>query len=266
MKKALLAISVLTLIGTLAFAQGQPAKTSRDLAGNQQKGITHQSGVHSNAVPAACNPCLWYSGDMDPNNGEGANNSANANYGLVSQIYVPMVVGSDGNAAHGHVRITSVTFNGLLVDNDGCGNACDYLGSTYDLRLKLGPGVAGSSKESGTCPQSPAPVPTGTVLGPYTEYSYTCQSSTKPNSYFLEVPVDSLFWVNVTPNFGGLDYAFLSNMEDVPSPNWLGWSDDFYNSLWNSPTFGFNYLPTESYFGPGYFDMFSVAVGGIYVK
>jgi hypothetical protein len=258
----------LTFIGMLAFAQGQPAKSTREALGGQQKGITHQAGVHTNAVPAACNPCVWYSGDFDPNNPNslGVNNASDPAYPFESQIYVPMVVGSDGNPAHGHVRITSVTFNELLNDVLGCGYNCDYTGSTYDLRLKLGNGIAGTSKASGSCPQSPAPVATGTVFGPYTEYSYTCQSSTKPNSYFLEVPVDSLFWINVTPNFSSGNYAFLSDMEEVPSPNQLGWSDDFYNSFWNSAYFGFNYYPTQDVFGPGYADMFSVAVGGTYVK
>ncbi len=264
MKKTLLVIGALTLMGS-TFAQVQPAKTAREAPGVQQNRVTHQTGVHSNAVPAVCNPCVWYSGDFDPNNASALINSSDPADGLLSQVYVPMIVGSDGNPAHGHVRITSVTFNELLDDALGCGYNCDYTGSTYDLRLKLGPGIAGTSKESGSCPQSPTPVATGNAAFGDTEYSYTCLTSTKKNSYFLEVPVSSLFWINVTPNFSDGNYAYLSAMEEVPSPNQLGWSDDFYNSFVNSPYFSWDYLPTVTACGSGC-DMFSVAVGGTYVK
>jgi len=271
MKNLFLAISVLALLSVSAIAQSHPAKTA--VEGFGQNGITHQNGAHSNGVPSACSPCVWYSGDLDANNpnADGLFNANATYYGILGQVYVPVVVGSDGNPGHGHVRITSVTFNEQFNDTSGCGGPCDYTGSTYEMRVKVGPGEAGTIKESGTCPQSPTPVATGNSFAGRNEYSFTCLSSTKPNSYFLEVAVDSLYWINVTPAFSSGSYAYLSDVEDVPSPNQLGWSDDFYNSFFTSAYFGFNFSPTATT-APGSAcggvgcDMFSVAVAGIYVK
>jgi hypothetical protein len=270
MKKMLVVIGVLALFSVGAIAQSHPAKTSVEAAG--QNGVTHQNGAHANGVPAACNPCVWYSGDLDSSNpyADGLFNANATYYGIEGQVWVPMVIGSDGDPTHGHVRINSVTFNEQFADILACG-ACDYTGSTYDMRVKVGSGEAGTVKESGTCPQSPAPVPTGNALGAYAEYSFTCLSSTKPHSYFLEVAVGSVYWINVTPTFTGGDYAYLSDVEDVPSRNQLGWSDDFYNSFFYSGYFGYNFSPTQttaagSPCGGVGCDMLSVAVGGTYVK
>ncbi len=272
MKKTLLALSVLALFTTVAMAEIGISKTAVEAA--RQNGVTQQQSKGPLAgVPAACNPCVWYSGDLDPSNpnADGLFNSNAEYFGVESQIWVPMVVGSDGDPAHGHVRINSVTFNELLLDNLGCGG-CDYAGSTYDLRIKVGPGEAGTVKASGPCPQSPTPVATGTTAFGDTEYSYTCLAPAQPKTgaYFLIVPVQTLFWINVTPAFTSGDYAYLSDVEDVPSPNQLGWSDDFYNSFWYSSYFGANFANTQTTNGGGCggigCDMFSVAVGGFYVK
>lgn len=270
MTKMLLAISVLALFCVSVSAQSRPAKTAVEQPGD---GVSQQNGVHSNAAPAACNPCVWYSGDFDGSNpnADGLFNANASFYPAEGQIWVPMVVGSDGNPLHGHVRINSVTFNEQYNDSLACGFPCDYTGSTYDLRLKVGSGEAGTVKSSGTCPQSPTPVATGNSLDRRAEYSFTCLSSTKANSYFLLVPVGSLFFINVTPTFDSGGYAYLSDVEDVPSPNQAGWSDDFYNSFFDGAFFGFSFSPTATT-APGSpcggigCDMFSVAVGGFYVK
>ena len=94
MKKRLAVLGVLVtcaalaaaLTGGSAVASKSPSATARGLGGQSST-----NSVQSFAPPAACNPCLYYSGDFNPNDAD-ANALANEQDAIVSnsQIYTPV--------------------------------------------------------------------------------------------------------------------------------------------------------------------------------
>jgi hypothetical protein len=197
---------------------------------------------------------LWYSGDTDPSNPnwEGLANYNNPNIGVEAEVWVPFIPASDGNPLHKIVKISSITFNEILTNAPD-----DFAGMTYAVRSGVSSGNGGKLVKSDTC-NTTSVVATGLTTGPYTEYSFTCS----PKKFALKVNVGTIYWVNVLPTFTTSFNVFLDDAIDVPGLNQFGWSDDFYNSFFNSAFFGFSFAPATS-LGTG-FEEFSVSMAGTY--
>jgi hypothetical protein len=249
-KNFLIVLSVLVLISAFASAQ----ITSR--------GAASQPGTKGSAlvgVPAPCSPCLWYSGDGDPLSliADGLFNS-NATWSNTSgQVYVPFIPAPDGNPTHLHVLISSVTFN-LQVTTPDTNPPADFAGMTYEFRSKqVLSGNGGTLGKHGGCFTTSVVYTGQQYFGFYNEYSFTCYFKTP-----VKVAVGTVGWVSLLPKFTTSNIGYLSNATDVPGLNQYGWSDDFYNSFFNSTSFGVTFAPATNF---GSFQQFSVAIAGTYI-
>jgi len=252
MKKMLIALSALVLISAAASAQMNPTA----------RGIVVQPAANNTAptgIPGACSPCLWYSGDSDPANPffDGLFNADALGLSIKAQAWVPFIAASDGNPLHKHVLISAVTFNELTT-TPNTNPPADFAGMTYAFRTVVLSGNGGKLGKHGTCPATSV-VYTGQSPSGFNEYSYTCNLALKP----FKVTVGTIYWVNVTPTFSVSNYAYLSNAIDVPGLNQFGWSDDFYNSFFDSTYFGATFEPTQNVDFNGLGE-FSVAIAGTY--
>jgi len=252
-------LSVLALISVVAVAQNHPmfADSLTEASGQTQ------SVNRSPVVPTACNPCLWYSGDLDPNNPrpDGTDND----YGQddEAQVWVPFVATSNGDRSDKHVEISEITFNELAPE------VSDFSSLTYGLRtgVSIGNGGISIAAGTGTC-VNPTAVPTGRSEPGLTEYSFNCTPKAP-----IKVTVGTVYWINLTPHFSDLGYGFLSAVEDAPAPNQMGWPNIDYNSYENSSFAGYDYDPTWGVYAQSYpyicyssgCDEFSVAIAGTYV-
>ena len=104
-------VLVAALIGALAtFAAAQYASLSESVVSRGSAHITNPSDfVKQPWGPKYCRPCLWYSGDFDPNN-PNANGLANEADQLVADFPHLCGVGSEGH------------------DHDGAGRVCEQPG------------------------------------------------------------------------------------------------------------------------------------------
>ena len=249
MKEILIAFSALAL-----FSAGASAQISKGARGN----VGHADVAVTPSAPAACSPCLWYSGDTDPSNPNwnSLTNYSNPGLGVDGEIWVPFIVASDGNPAHKLVLISSITFNeGLTNPPD------DLTGITYAFRTGISSGNGGTLKQNGTCNTTSA-VATGITTFSETEYAFTCF----PKKFAVKIPVGTIYWVNIEPAFTSSFNVYLNNAIDVPGLNQIGWSDDFYNSFFNSAYFGDDFVPTTSIPSFTGFQEFSVSIAGTYVN
>lgn len=250
MKKMLIALSALVLISAIASAQMKPTA----------RGTVGQTGATSSPLaPPACSPCLWYSGDDDTSN-LNWNGLVNGNAtwaGISAQTYVPFIAAPDGNPLHLHAALSSVTFNEILSTPD-TNPPADFAGMTYEFRSKqVLSGNGGTLGKHGGC-YTTSVVYTGRSPNGYNEYAFTCYFKTP-----VKVPVGTIEWVNLLPKFTVSNYAYLVGATDVPGINQFGWSNDMYNSFFNSSYFGFSFAPTT---GIGFgLEEFSVAIAGTYV-
>jgi hypothetical protein len=244
-------LGALVLMSAAASAQNRTAR-----------GTVVPPGTNNAAppvIPAACSPCLWYSGDNDVANPnwDGLFN-ANATWKKIkAQTWVPFIAASDGNPLHKHVSISAVTFNELTNTPD-TNPPADFVGMSYAFRTNVLSGKGGALGRGGPCPATSV-VYTGLSPNGWNEYSYTCSLVSNP----VKVAVGTIYWVNLMPTFNVSDYAYLSNAIDVPGLNQFGWGDDFYNSFFNSAYFGDTFAPATG-LGSG-FQEFSVAIAGTYV-
>jgi hypothetical protein len=262
MKKMLIVLCSVVLIAAFASAQIKPLASPN--SGNPPA---------KGSQPSFCSPCLWYSGDFDPNyiyaNGL-FNADATAYYGtLYAQTYVPFAPQPNTVPIHHGIqtktrmKMYSATFTEQITDF-GLG-ASDFTGATYDIRKNLGgnPGFAGSSVASGTCLPT-TPVDTGILIfGFYEQYLITCTFPTP-----ITIQSGQELWINVLPAFNGGDYGYLADSEDMPPLNGFNagnggyWGNVTEASYFNSPYFGYTFAPAAT-LGAGN-DSFSIAIAGVY--
>jgi hypothetical protein len=251
MKKTMLVVlSAFVLIS--AAASAQRSSTARNVP---QPGVIPAAGV-----PGACSPCLWYSGDTDPSNNWDADFNGNSAWaGLQNQVWVPFIAAPDGNPLHKHVLISAVTFNEAATTPD-TNPPTDFAGMTYAFRTRVSSGNGGTQGKHGGC-YTTSVVYTGVspIPGLYNEYSFTCVFN--PLS-LPKVAVGTILWVNVLPKFTVSTLAYLDEAIDIPGLNQFGWSDDYWNSFLNGPSFFLNYAPATNV--DVHFGEFSVAIAGTY--
>jgi len=205
------------------------------------------------APPFFCKPCLWYSGDFNPNNSK-ANGLTNEKDILVSQsaIYVPFRVPKGERW-----KVTGVF--GIELSEIG---VIDPAQADWSFSKGVSTGNAGKLIASGT---SPATV---NVLGCNGGISINCLGilvkgihvTLKAGKYWLMVVP---YCTNQNDSQCGSARYFLADEEDDPKPlNHVGPKNILDDSFWNSTTFGANFeLLGPSVCGIGC-DMFSAGVLG----
>lgn len=180
--------------------------------------------------PALCSPCIFYSGDLNPDDGQ-AEGFGDENTLLVTgaSTYSEFTVQPGGTA-----KVT-----GILVNVIGDANF-DPQNATYDVRSGVSSGDGGTDIASGTANISVAT--TGRVFVGYTEFSVYVK---------LAAPLTLTageYWFNVTPQCtnGAVDgscYAgsiYLSNTTQETN-NVNGHDQAPYQVYINSAYFSYNY-------------------------
>jgi hypothetical protein len=254
MKKKLIVVSALALISV--FANAQVIMTLR--SGNARPKAQPPQ-------PSYCAPCLFYSGDWDPNNANpnAVFNANEADAGIVGQVFVPIAVGVETETVKGKTKVLRTATVTEIVFNEGASGVSDFSGSTYTILTDVANNYGGTLVKSGTCAASTA-VPTGRMVGSDTEYSFTCT---------LEAGValrpGTEYWVNVLPTFTNGDIAYLSDSEDQPPLNAFNsgtggyWANVDDASYFTSSYYGNYFVPTTELGYEG-LDEFSIAVVGTY--
>jgi hypothetical protein len=253
MKKMLIVFCALALISAVASAQ--IGITSRGDTGHQPKVQAPQ--------PAYCSPCLFYSGDLDPNNPNlNALNNYNSIYGE-SQVYVAIAPAVTTIVNRfGVVKVEKTATVTELVFNELATGVSDFTGSTYDVRTDISKGYGGTEVATGNCTVS-GDVPTGRAYGSFTEYSFECAIPA------VALHAGTEYWVNVTPNFNNGNSAYLSDSEDQPPLNAYNsgdgglWGNVDDASYFQSPTeYGYTWAEATPLLNGC--DEFSIAVVGKY--
>jgi len=187
-------------------------------------------------APSYCKPCLFYTGDFDPNNAN-ANGLANEADLIVPDAHIYTAI------PFYHPNGASVT--GLFVNSLDTVGVEDPAKDPWDIRVKVKSGDGGSSFAHGSAKSTDTP--TGRSGFGLNEYTHLVKFSA------VTVSAKGKYWINVTPqctnaNDGNCDSAryFASDEEDDPSPlNHVGSCKNILDdSFWNSTSFGVDYTPT----------------------
>jgi hypothetical protein len=223
---------VLALVTTLSLSaaaeQKKPAPAIVQHSGVESATRHVQSGGIS-VPPPSCNPCLFYGGDLNPND-PNADGFSDENTLLItggSQTYGAVSIPSGPNA-----NVTGILFNILATA------AFDPYTATYDIRQGISEGNGGTDVSSGSA--SIAVAATGrNAFGLY-EYTITATFSTvnlSPGEY----------WFNLEPQclntLDGSCYVFrqfVSNTTqetNAVNGSWQPTGEMFFNSSY----FGFTY-------------------------
>ena len=230
---ALMVMAIVLWSGGAAASQA-PSATAKGLGGH-----SNGSQVQNFAPPAACNPCLYYSGDFDPNDAN-ANGLADEDDAIVSSAHVYSPVKPD---APWHVTGLFInTLSGLIPT-----------GATWEIRTGVSEGNGGTVVASG----SGAVTQTATGRSGFGFTEYTDSVTVSPA---VTLSAGTTYWINVTPVCAACaDRSFES---DVPVPggaNHVGPADIVDLSFWNSNFFGANFTNTNN---EGVFRLFSFGVAG----
>jgi hypothetical protein len=136
MKNILFSAALVVMLTLNLAAQKKPA-VSQHLAGSLEPSQLAPSGT----PPALCSPCLFYGGDLNPTDPNGA--------GLSDENTLLVLGGSSTYAAYtvpsgGTEKITGILFNVQASAN------FDPRAGTYDIRSGVSEGNGGTSLASGT--------------------------------------------------------------------------------------------------------------------
>lgn len=226
--------------GVLASASGasQPGPSATARPAEASSG--HVNQVKSFAPPAACNPCLYYSGDFDPND-------ANAN-ALANEVDAIVTTGSS--------QYTPVTPNvtwqvsGLFVNTL---SGLTPTNATWEIRTGVSEGNGGTLVASGST--AVTQTPTGRSAFGFTEYTDSIGLSPA-----VVLNAGTTYWINVTPVCAACaSRAFESNVPPGTAANHVGPANVLDQSFWNSAFFGVNFTNSNN---GGVFHLFSFGVVG----
>jgi len=223
MKKILIAATMVVAL-TLSAA----AATKKLAPDATRKGPALPPGKP--VVPALCNPCLFYSGDLNPNDGQATG---------FSDEDTLLISGSSTYAAVNIPKGITASLTGILFNIQADANF-DPFNATYDVRQGVSDGNGGTSVASGTANITVAT--TGRVFLGVTEYSV-----------LVTIPTVSLtggeeYWFNVTPQCtnGAQDGScyvgrmFFSNTTQMANEQ-FGHASPPYELYLNSTYFGFSW-------------------------
>jgi len=186
-------------------------------------------------TPKYCKPCLFYSGDMDPNSSDnnGLFNADDSPLGIVAYVYAAFTVPKGKTW-----KITKLFINTL-----SNATAVDPT-VTWDIRKGVTSGSGGTDVKTGTGKQSWAA--TGRSAFGYIEYTdlVTLKKavSLKAGTYFLNV------WTSCTTSSCNGDLFYESDEEHQPGlnqyPPGKKGEQPWDNSYFNSSSFGYTWYPT----------------------
>jgi hypothetical protein len=225
------ALAVALSGGTAGASQG-PAASARALGGSG-KGAAPQKF----APPTACSPCLYYSGDFDPND-VNANGLANENDAIVNgaSVYAPVTPNVTWHATGLFVN----TLSGLTPTN-----------ATWEIRTGVSEGNGGSVVASGS--GAVTQTATGRSGFGFTEYTDSVAISVTLNA-------GTTYWINVTPVCVACsNRAFESNVPPATAANHVGPANIVDDSFFNSAFFGANFTNADN---EGTYPLFSFGVAG----
>ena len=225
MKKLLFAV---TLVVALTLTAAAATKKLSPLQSRTGPALPPGTPV----VPALCNPCLFYSGDLNPNDGQ-ADGFSDENTLLITggSTYAPVLV-----PEHINVNLTGILFNVQADANFDPENA------SYDIRTGVSSGNGGTSVASGTGNITVAT--TGRVFVGVTEFSVLVTIPT------VALTGGTEYWFNLTPQCtngaeDGSCYVgriFLSNTTEMANEQ-FGHASPPYGLFLNSSYFGYSWEP-----------------------
>jgi hypothetical protein len=226
-KTTFFAIALVVALSLTASAANQKPATSQRRAGAPGEGQPYKDSP-TPLVPALCQPCLFYGGDLNP--------SALNAVGLSDEN--TLLIGSGGGSTYAAVNIpvTSTVFG--IVFNVQADAAFDPLTASYDIRTGVSEGNGGTSIASGS--GTVVVQPTGRSFIGVTEYTVAVSFSPgivlSPGEY----------WFNTTPQcLNTLDGScsafrqFVSN--SLGANNYHGSWQALHEMFFNSAFFGFTY-------------------------
>jgi hypothetical protein len=211
---AVAAFAVALSTGSAGASQG-PSMTARGASGSSS------TNTASNfAPPAACNPCLYYSGDFDGNNG--LSNEVDAIVTTGAHIYTPVKPDSQW------------TVSGLMVNT--LSNIVPT-SATWEIRTGVSSGVSGTLVASGS--GAVTQTPTGRSGFGFTEYTDSVTISPA-----VTLLAGTTYWINVTPVCAAcVGRAFQSTTSGASH---IGPANISNLSFFNSAFFGANYANTNT--------------------
>jgi hypothetical protein len=202
-------------------------------------GSSRASSVRSYAPPAACSPCLYYSGDFNPGD-PNANALANEEDAIVNNasIYTPVTPDQQWS-------VTGLFENTL--------SQLTPTSVSWEIRTGVSEGNGGTLYASGS--GAPTQTATGRSGVGYTEYTDSVAISPA-----VTLQAGVTYWINVTPVCTACaGRAFESNVPAAGGANHVGPADVLNLSYFNSSFFGANFTNTNN---EGTFPLFSFGIAG----
>jgi len=186
-------------------------------------------------TPKYCKPCLFYSGDMDPNSSDnnGLFNADDSPLGITAYVYAAFTA------------TAAWKIEGLFINTLSNATAVDPT-VTWDIRTGVTSGSGGTDVATGTGTQTWNA--TGRSAFGYSEYTDFCklkkaQSLKKSKSAYFEN-----VWTSCTTSSCNGDLFYESDNEHQPGLNQYPpgkkgeqpWDDSYFNSS----SFGYSWYPT----------------------
>jgi len=248
MKTRLFTLALTAILGTFVTAQDngiQPAGTLEEAAPSRLPSSVGKATIdhHPPSYPPFCLPknCLYYAGDFDTNY-SGANGIINSNYDngeIVAQVWVGVRPDHD-------VTVTGATFVELVGDS-----GIQLVNPTpFAIQVGIKSGQAGETVCSTSGTATATPYGNSQVL--------TFAITIKKLSTSCKLKKGKLYYVNLLPTSDD-GYGYLWNVPPNPQ-NHYGWKSDRNHCYYNSPSFGYNYVPCDS---RGEFSELSIALTGV---
>lgn len=228
----------LTLLTWLALAQSSvpQSRVSQFMPPAAPRKDTSPTARNPKTPPPYCKPCLFYGGDLDPNNKQ-ADTFANENIipggsPTLAQIYSPFRVPKGQNW-----KVT-----GLLINSLSYPTAPDPVQTPWEIRkgIPLAGGSGGKLVAHGTAKVTMTP--TGRSINGTPEYTFVVKWK-KP-----VVLRAGKYWENVTPQCTnpnnsqctaqGFTGFLESDMETKGGFNGYGPAEPWDDAFWNAPVFG----------------------------
>jgi len=232
---ALAALAAMLGGGSASGASQGAAATARGLGGNGPV-----KSVNTFAPPAACSPCLYYSGDFNP-----ADPNAN---GLANEVDALVTTG-----AHQYTPVTpNLTWqvSGLFINTL---SGLTPTNATWEIRTGVSAGNGGTLVASGST--GVTQTPTGRSAFGFTEYTDSVALSPA-----VVLNAGTTYWINVTPVcVACANRAFESNVPPATAANHVGPANVVDLSFFNSAFFGMNFANSNCC---GSFRLFSFGVVG----
>jgi hypothetical protein len=192
--------------------------------------------------------CLYYAGDFNSNDSN-ANGLYNANSTAFGEGEAWVGVKPSSN-----VTITGATFN-------ECQPTSDRMGvnpTPFAVRVGIRPAQSGKlvCQTNGTATQKGYE-----SSDACNQVSYTIKKLSKS----CKLTKNRIYFINLLPTFDSTDFAYVTDVEDKPPQNHVGWKNLLDDTYFNSVTFGADYEPawgSNGACGGIGCDAFSIALTG----